>query len=98
MKKARDELAVVIREKEPQQIKKKLKQVVLDSLLSPKSKQSSAPNAKKSYDQHLDREAARFFFENAIPFNVASLSSFADMIGKSIFFRRRPALRGVSAC
>ena len=88
LKKARDELATVIREKESELDSKKRKQVVLDTILLPKSKQSSAPNAKKSNKQQLDRAVARFFFENAIPFNVASSSSFADMIGESMSFRQ----------
>ena len=67
LKKAKDELGAVIREKESAMDSKKRKQVVLDALLSPKSKQSSAPEAKKSNKYHLDRAIARFFFENAIP-------------------------------
>jgi hypothetical protein len=72
LKQARDALAVVIREKESAKASKKRKQVVLYSLLSPKSKQSSAPNSKKCNKQHLDCAIAWFFFKNAILFNVAS--------------------------
>ena len=74
LKKARDELGGIIREKEAAMNSKKRKQVVMDSLLVPRSKQSPAATAKKSNKKHLDLAVARFFFENAIPFNVASSS------------------------
>ena len=57
---------------------------MLDSLLSLNSKQS----AKKSNKQHLDRAVARFFFENAIPFNFISLPNFADLMGECLSFRK----------
>ena len=53
LKKARDELAAVNREKESVLDSKIRKQGVLDTIMSPKSKQSSAPNTKKSNKQHL---------------------------------------------
>ena len=59
----------------------------MDSLLVPRSKQSRAATAKKSNKKHLDLAVARFFFENAIPFNVASSSSFSNMIEESMAFR-----------
>ena len=83
LKKARDELGGIIREKEAAMNSKKRKQVVMDSLLVPRSKQSPAATAKKSNKKHLDLAVARFFFENAIPFNVASSSSFSNMIEES---------------
>ena len=58
--------------------------------MSPKSKQSSAPNTKKSNKQHLDRAVARFCFENV---NVATSSSFADMIGDSMSFHKHNSLQ-----
>ena len=61
--------------------------------MSPKRKQSSAPNTKTSNKQHLDRAVARFFVENAIPFKVVTLSSFADMIGESMSFREHNSLQ-----
>ena len=64
-----------------------------DTIMSPKSKQSSAPNTKKSNKQHLDRAVAYFFFENAIPFKVATLTSFADMIGERVLFRKHNSLQ-----
>ena len=57
-----------------------------------KKQQYSAPNAKKCNRQHLDCAVARFFFENAIPFNVASSSSFADMKGESMSLRQHNSL------
>ena len=93
LKKARDELAAVIREGESVLDSIKRKQGVLDTIMSPKSKQSSAPNTKKSNKQHLDRAVARFCFENAMPFNVATSSSFADMIGESLSFRENNSLQ-----
>jgi hypothetical protein len=87
LKKARDELGGIIREKEAAMNSKKRKQVVMDSLLVPRSKQSPAATAKKSNNKHLDLAVARFFFENAIPFNVASSSSFSNMIVESMAFR-----------
>ena len=87
LKKARDELGSVIREKEAAMNSKKRKQVMMDSLLVPRSKQSPAATAKKSNKKHLDLAVARFFFENAIPFNVASSSSFSNMIEESMAFR-----------
>ena len=42
--------------------------------------------AKKSNQQFLDRAVACSFFEIAIPSNVGSSSSFADMIGESMSF------------
>jgi len=93
LKKARDELAAVIREKESALGSKKRKQSVLDTIMPSKSKQSSAPNTKKSNKEHLDRAVARFFVENAIPFNVATSSIFADMIGESMSFSQHNSLQ-----
>ena len=64
LKKARDELGGAIREKEAALNSKKRKQVVMESLLTPRSKQSPAPVAKKLNKKHLDLAVARFFFED----------------------------------
>ena len=62
---------------------KKQKQEVIDQLLPSHTKTSveySLVASQKSGPKDLDSKIASFFYENAIPFNVAALSSFALMI------------------
>ena len=58
-----------------------------------KSFTSSLTLFRKSRSNELDSRTASFFYENAIPFNVADSPSFAAMIEEAMTFRQQNPLQ-----
>ncbi len=86
----------VIRGKEESKLGQKRKQLVMDGLLTPPTKknvESTFTDSSKSAPKELEAKIASFFYENAIPFNVAASSSFALMIDESINFAKQNPLQ-----
>ena len=87
LRRAKEELCVIMREKEDSLGSKKPKQRLLVDMFSPGRIASDSFSATKVDTQQLYAKIASFFYENALPFNIASSPSFAAIIESSFNFR-----------
>jgi hypothetical protein len=90
---AQKDVAEIIRRKELEKTGKKRKQALMEDLLQPATKSVESSPKIKTGAKELDSKIASFFYENAIPFNVADSPSCAAMIEEAMTFRQQNPLQ-----